>query len=259
MIERQFKAVNWWATPVLLLEQKNADELNKGLARIILQKEREILSESTATPVAGLDQGITAHWLNYNVLNWDFPEINELRGLVLGGFQKFIESVGMADDPGMEIVGISCWANILRPGECLTLHHHDPAFISAHYTVSTGYEEGSLASSKDSGHTVYYRPGFNDRSHGGKEYGVVSLWDKDWLMNRPPKPGNMIFFPSFIRHEVRPNFGVSERISIAMDFWIKKQEALMYYGGPRWFVPKKQSADVSPPAAVKAAETHGNG
>ena len=32
-------------------------------------------------------------------------------------------------------------------------------------------------------------------------------------------------------------FGTRERISIAMDIFVKKQELPMYFGGPRWFVP----------------------
>jgi hypothetical protein len=140
----------------------------------------------------------------------------------------------------MEIQGISCWANNLRTGQYQLVHHHDPAFVSAHYTVSSGNEGESLAPSSDSGHTVYFRPGFMDRSHGGKQNGSVSPWDDGWQISRPAKAGQMIVFPSYVRHEVRPHFGRGERISIAMDFFVKRQEALIYFGGPRWFVPDQK-------------------
>ncbi len=237
MSDKAFKSLAWWPTSILTIEQRDARELNAGLHRIILEKEREIVKKGKPIPVAGLDDGLSTLWLEYNVLNWDHAECRELRNLVMEGYHEFVKLVGLADDPGMEIVGISCWANILRPGQSLTLHHHDPAFASAHYTVSTGWEEGVLVNSPEAGHTIYYRPGFMDRSHGGKANGVGSPWDDDWRISRPPKPGNMIFFPSYLRHEVRPNVGTQERISIAMDIFVKKQELPMYFGGPRWFVP----------------------
>ncbi len=237
MSDRQFKSLAWWPTSILTLEQPDARELNAGLRRIILEMEREIVRKGKPLKVAGLEEGLSTLWLEYNVLNWDFDECRELRRLVLEGYGAFIEALGMHGDPGMEITGISCWANILRPGQSLTLHHHDPAFASAHYTVTTGWEEGTLVDSAEAGHTIYYRPGFMDRSHGGKANGISSLWDDDWRISRPPKPGNMIFFPSYLRHEVRPNVGTHERISIAMDIFVKKQELPMYFGGPRWFVP----------------------
>lgn len=237
MADGNFNGTAWWPTPILTLEQRDVEELNAGLSRIILEKEREIVAKGAPVKVAGLDDGLTTLWLEYNVLNWDFPECRELQGLVLAGYGEFVKLMGRQDDPGMKITGISCWANILRPGQGLTLHHHDPAFASAHYTVSTGREEGMLVDSPEAGHTIYYRPGFTDRSHGGKANGSASLWDDDWRISRPPKPGNMIFFPSYLRHEVRPNFGTRERISIAMDIFVKKQELPMYFGGSRWFVP----------------------
>jgi uncharacterized protein (TIGR02466 family) len=238
MSEKVFKSTNWWPTPILTIEQKSAEEMNAGLYKIILEKEREIVSKATKSiKVAGLDEGLSTLWLEYNVLNWNYPEGAALRALVVEGFAEFMKQLGMQDDPGVEVMGISCWANILRPGQALTFHHHDPAFASAHYTVTTGYEEGVLANSPEAGHTIYYRPGFADRSHGGKANGIASPWDDDWRIARQPKPGNMIFFPSYVRHEVRPNFGTKERVSLAMDIFVKKQELPMYFGGPRWFTP----------------------
>jgi hypothetical protein len=238
MTEPTFKAANWWPTPTLTVEQADATALNTALSRIIREKEREILSRGKPSPVAGLEQGLTAHWLEYNVLNWSYPECKELRRLVMRGFREFVALLGASEDPGMQVTGISCWANVLRPGQALQVHHHDPAFASAHYTVETGYGTDEPSANSDSGHTIYFRPGFLDRSHGGKQNGPTSPWDDDWRRSSRPKPGNLMFFPSYVRHEVRPNLAAGERISIAMDIFVKRQETLMYFGGPRWFVPK---------------------
>jgi len=230
---------SWWHTPIVRFELPSSHDFNERLTGIILQKEREIVGSGKASKVAGLEDGLTTHWLEYNVLNWDFPECRELRRLVLNGYDAFLEAAGMANEPEMEIVGISCWANVLRTGQALEVHHHDPAFVSAHYTVATGIENEQPVA-QDSGSTVYFRPGFMDRSHGGMQNGWVSPWDDDWRKVSKPVAGKMILFPSYVRHEVRPNFGSSERISIAMDIFVRKQKPMIYFGGPRWYIPKKE-------------------
>ena len=244
MIEKTRAAEQLWATPVLSIQHQGVDELNRGLARIIHQKELEIVNRGKPTPVAGQKKGLGTHWLEYNVLNWDFPEIVQFRQLVLDGLREYFQLIGDPDDSGLQIAGISCWANIVRFADALEVHHHDPGFVSAHYQVQTGYDDdtrpgpekrGALA---DSGHTVYYRPGFLDRSHGGEQAGGTSPWDHDWRRSVQPVEGKLFIFPSYVRHEVRPYLGNRERISIAMDIYVKKQPALIYFGGPRWFVPK---------------------
>jgi hypothetical protein len=116
----------------------------------------------------------------------------------------------------------------LRHGESMHIHHHDQAFMNAHYIVCC--EDGG-------GETVYYRPGFIERSHGERLGETVNPWDADWRVCVPPKAGRLMFFPSYLRHEVRPYLGQNERISVAFDFYLRQQEPLIHFGGERWFVP----------------------
>lgn len=239
MISGKVKSEILWSTPMLLVEHKNAEEFNNKLAKIILSKEDEILG-GKPTEVAGLKEGITAHWLEFNVMHWDYPEIAEFRRMVLDGAREFIKLVGDPSDPAYKIQGISCWANILRYGQGLDIHHHDPGFISAHYQVQSGRDpsENHAEPQNIGGQTIYFRPGFLDRSHGGEAYGATNIWDSDWRIVTEAIEGNLLFFPSYVRHEVRPYLGNTERISIAMDIYVKKQNPLIYFGSPRWFVPK---------------------
>jgi uncharacterized protein (TIGR02466 family) len=237
MTQKIIKPQMLWPTPALTIEHPDAAELNRGLARIVMEKEREIIAKGMPTSVAGLEEGLTTHWLEYNVLLWNYPEIKLFRQLVLDGVREFFKLLGDPDDPGLKISGISCWANVLRFGEALEVHHHDPAFVSAHYQVQSGNDE-SAKQSRGSGHTIYFRPGFLDRSHGGKAAGQTSPWDADWRTDAVPVEGKLFFFPSYIRHEVRPYTGKTQRISIALDVYVAKQEALIYFSPPRWFVPE---------------------
>lgn len=158
----------FWPTPTVTVRIDGAEAFNDRLAAIVLEQEATIRANSAPTAVAGISDGLTAHWQRFNVLNWEYPEIRTLRELVLAGLGRWMRTIGDPDDPQLRIAGISCWANVLRYGERLTLHHHAPAFVSAHYTVRSGFEDGGPMGSVDSGHTIYYRPGLADRSHGGE-------------------------------------------------------------------------------------------
>jgi hypothetical protein len=227
-----------WPIPTLSVALENCADFNARLAAIVLAEEKKILASSKPTAVAGIADGLTAHWLNFNVFHWDYPEIHTLRRIVLDGLRQWMRAAGLPDGPASTIAGISSWANVLRYGESLAMHHHDPAFVSAHYTVQSGFEDGGPTGSADSGATVYFRPGFADRSHGGDASMAASPWDDDWRIERAATPGRLFFFPSFVRHEVRPYLGRTERISIAMDVFLKRQKLPIFFGGARWFVPE---------------------
>ena len=57
MIEKVVKSELLWPTPTLTVQLKNVQELNAGLARIIFEKEREVLSKGKPTAVAGVAEG----------------------------------------------------------------------------------------------------------------------------------------------------------------------------------------------------------
>ena len=236
-LEAEVLTKQLWTTPTVTLRLVNSQKLVRGLEEIILKEEAIIRAKRKSTRVAGLETGLSTHWLEFNVLNWAYPEIAEFRRHVLRGIREFIKLVGDPDDPKFAIAGISCWANVLRSGESLHVHHHDPAFVSAHFQVKTGYEEGQEIP-YDAGHTIYYRPGFVDRSHGGQASAAPSPWDDDWQITTKPIEGKLFLFPSYVRHEVRPYIGSSYRISVAMDVFVKMQNLPIYFGGSRWYVPK---------------------
>lgn len=237
-MEQHFSPRAWWSTPTLLVEHSGAADFNANLARIILEQEARLRDEAGAAPVAGVERGLTTLWRKYNVLNWPHPECARLAELVLRAARVYFSQFADPDDPDDAIVGIASWANVLRHGESMHVHHHDQAFANAHYFVQTGHDPGVPTGIRDSGHTVYYRPGFFERSHGERQGEVLHPWDADWRISVPPKEGALLFFPGYVRHEVRPHLGPRERISIAFDFYIRRQQPFIYFGGPQWFVPK---------------------
>jgi hypothetical protein len=232
----RFSPTVWWPTPVLAVENVDSDAFNRSLADIIRQAERRFATEARPAPVAGLDDGLTIHWKDYNVLKLPHPECEQLKGMFLDALRAYFKQFCDPDHPDYKILGIASWANVLRHGDGMHIHHHDQAFVNAHYYVQAG-DIPSPSPHAEHGHTVYYRPGFFERSHGERLGGVMNPWDVDWRVSLAPRVGHFMFFPGYVRHEVRPYLGNGERISVAFDVYVAKQEPLSYFGGPEWLVP----------------------
>jgi hypothetical protein len=224
-----------WPTTTLSVEVQNYRQLNPRLAEIVLENERLIRAALKTTPIAEMRPDAFVS----NVLKWDYPEIREFRQMVLHSIREYMTLVGDPDEPGMKISGINCWANVMRFGEGLPVHHHDPAFVSGHYQVRSGGNAEAVKGMGDSGNTVYFRPGFMDRCHGVDAAVTASnLWDEDWRVSVPAEEGRLFLFPSYVRHEVRPYMGPTERISIGVDVFVKKQRSLINFRSKRWYVPE---------------------
>jgi hypothetical protein len=240
MLEITNRPSQLWPTMTLSVDVQNSKEFNRSLAQIILDNERKIREMLKTRPPERLAEEQATN-LGFNFLRWDYPEVREFRQIVLSSVREYFALIGDPDDPGLQISGIGCWANVMRFGEGIAIHHHDPAFVSGHYQVrSGGYEDGSVEPGNgDGGHTVYFRPGFMDRCHGIEAaVTATNVWDKDWRISIPSEEGRLFFFPSYIRHEVRPYLGPTERISIGFDVFVKKQRSLINFRGKRWFIPE---------------------
>jgi len=107
-----------------------------------------------------------------------------------------------------EMTGVHAWANVLRHGEGEPLHHHEPTLLTGVYHVSDNESDAE---------TVLYRPGFLDRGGASAIGAMDSVWNRGAQFWRRPQAGTLVVFPSYLRHEVRPNLGRTPRISIPFD------------------------------------------
>lgn len=104
---------------------------------------------------------------------------------------------------------IHCWANLLEAGDYQSNHIHNNGWMSGVYYVSIpdiDHEEPSNA-----GWIEFNRAGY-DLPHFGGENSIETI---------QPKPGLLIFFPSYVWHGTIPFKGAKNRVSISFDVQIK--------------------------------------
>jgi hypothetical protein len=187
---------------------EGSDLLLKNLTEQILVYEEQITQENLVSEVPKNEKdpyAYTQHWKQHSLF-WDknvkggdhfkrFTMTDDLEKLFHILRKHYLLFLKELKYPRMKIY-IHGWANVLRKGEWISLHHHmadESTYISGTYYLTT-----------------------NDTSL--KLINPIRVDQTDVF---PTKKGNIIMFPSFVPHESSVYEGDDLRISIAFDLSIE--------------------------------------
>lgn len=182
------------------------------IAQIILLKEKEIIStlKPPTTDVKDAYTGlgtdsITSRWTEFNVFEWDEPEIQKLKSCIRTEYFKFLDALRVPRTS----VYIQCWANVMRPGQQIKAHIHDVnsfCYLGGHVTIKC--EDSS---------TVYINP-INQINE------PVEYFSKNEV-------GKCTFFQNNIPHYTTIHNGKDVRITIAFDLIVEPRYLIMLANG----------------------------
>ncbi|WP_374944578.1 TIGR02466 family protein [Sphingomonas sp.] len=113
---------------------------------------------------------------------------------------------------------VKMWANISPPGALNMSHAHPGVLWAAVYYVDMGG-----ASAEDGGELFFEDPRFPVplmRMPGFRMLGIdgqPQVHERRW----PTRAGDLVLFPAWLRHGVRPHGGSRDRISVAMNIDVR--------------------------------------
>lgn len=198
---------SYFATPVTIATLDDGAALNDQLKRIIL--EHEAASE-------GVQHSNLGGWQS----DWDLETWGgEAAGTVLRAARDLATKL-TADRAGKPVRiawKANAWANVNRHGHGNEFHTHPGAYWSGTYYV----DDGGIGADPELGGEfeiqdprgiapAMYAPLLGFAVPGGQSAGASELIS--------PKAGQMVLFPSWLSHAVRPYRGERTRISIAFNF-----------------------------------------
>lgn len=184
-----------------------------SLRDYILEKEKEIIAKHPpdSDGQTGLGaKSLTARFKYYNAMEWDHPEIKNLKKEIVKFHKQFVkQAIGVGYNPPKGI-RIRCWANVMRRGERIKKHLHSlhpHTYIGGHFTVACNETA-----------TIYVNPFDHSdeqsilrRVKNGETLSSQSLYPAENVV------GKLTFFPNYVPHMTTPHRSDEERITMAFD------------------------------------------
>ena len=201
------EARSYFATPVIIATLDDAETLNAELGRIILER-------AAAEP--GVQHSNLGGWQSA----WDLEAWGGEPARRLLDAARSVATRMTSDRAGKPVKvawKTIAWANVNRRGHGNEFHTHPGCYWSGTYYV----DDGGIDGRPDLGGAfemqdprgvapAMYAPLLGFAVPGGQSAGASELIY--------PKAGQMILFPSWLAHAVRPYEGERARISIAFNF-----------------------------------------
>jgi uncharacterized protein (TIGR02466 family) len=198
---------SYFATPVVVAMLPDAEALNLELERVILERERQ-------------EEGVQHSNLGGWQSSWDFEEWGGAAARRLLDAARELATRMTSDRTGRPVRiawKTNAWANVNRKGHGNEFHTHPGAYWSGTYYV----DDGGIADDHDLDGAfemqdprgvapAMYAPHLGFAVPGGQSAGASELIF--------PKSGQLVLFPSWLQHAVRPYHGERTRISIAFNF-----------------------------------------
>jgi len=192
------------------------DGLNEELALLFL--EREQLGERHANPQPYTHRNPVLFESNFDLFKDQDRRITALRDFCLEELTKLVVALNEYDASINRRlrIGMDAWFHVTHQGGFFGVHNHPMASWSGVYCITPG-DEGQTADA--GGELAFINPFIMNTmfidAGNSNQYAPYSLVSRAFNL----KAGELILFPSWVLHEVKPYVGRNPRITVAFNAW----------------------------------------
>ena len=156
----------------------------------------------------------------FDLFSWKYDCVQELQRFCWAQLYKFIGTLNQYDMDTLRKLHIASesWYHITKKGGYFGIHNHPMASWSGVYCVSAG---DMSKDDPNSGGLNFISPHISTTSFIDKSCSAIGgqFSRENKLFHL--KEGQLVLFPSWLLHEVKPYLGESERITVAFNCWFK--------------------------------------
>lgn len=209
-----FQIAPGFAVPFVLCEHPDPVGLNERLRSLFLQREQA--GERYANPQPLVQRNEALWESNFQLFDWPDRPVAELRDYC---WQQLYRAIGELNGYTREEllrlhIGAESWFHITRKGGYFALHNHPMASWSGVYCVAAGDDRSGI---EDSGLLSFVSPMAANTMYIDMAIARMGQPYAYGPRNFKLKAGQLVLFPSWVLHEVRPYFGEGERITVAFN------------------------------------------
>jgi uncharacterized protein (TIGR02466 family) len=215
--------VPFFAVPFAFARHPDATALNEELRTLFLERAAEGVAHANPRPIT--QRPATVFESRFDLFRSPEKPVQELKEFCWSELLRMLcELNGYSVEKRQQLLIYNdAWFHITRRGGFFGLHNHPNATWSGVYCVDPGRSDPDQ---RDSGALTFVSPTLtanmhvdagNARLSGGFASGVRSL---------RMEAGQLVLFPSWVLHDVKPFEGDGERITVAFNCWFGMKEAL---------------------------------
>jgi uncharacterized protein (TIGR02466 family) len=207
--------VNLFAVPFGLSRYPEHARLNPQLRQILLAIEK---TGTAANPRPLTQRNAALFESHFDLFRVTDPAIQELKAFCWNQLLSMIGTLNGYDLPTLKKLDIynDCWFHVTRRGGFFGLHNHPNASWSGVYCVEPGQDDPDR---KDSGQLCFVNPTISSAMHIDAANARMQLPYAHHVASMRLEAGQLVLFPSWVLHDVKPFEGEGERITIAFNCW----------------------------------------
>jgi uncharacterized protein (TIGR02466 family) len=213
----------FFAVPFAFAKLEDCAALNLELRELFLGRAAEGARYTNPRPLTQRNpQVFESH---FELFRWPEPAIQRLKQFCWPQLLQVVRELNGYDEATMRRILIysDAWFHVTRRGGFFAMHNHPMSAWSGVYCVAPGEHD---TDKPDSGLLSFYNPTviasmYVDVSTAGIR-GPYSYAIRHVRL----EPGQLVIFPSWVLHDVKPYEGEGERITVAFNCWFSlKDEA----------------------------------
>lgn len=207
--------VNMFAVPFSFSRYAQHARLNPALKRHVLALEK---SGTAANPRPLTQRNAATFESHFNLFQDPDPAVQELKVFCWDQLLAVIGTLNRYDLKTLHRLQIynNCWFHVTRRGGFFALHNHPNASWSGVYCVDPGQHDPGA---KESGVLSFVNPMITSAMYIDAAVARMQLPYAYQVAGFALEPGQLIIFPSWVLHDVKPFLGEGERITIAFNCW----------------------------------------
>jgi hypothetical protein len=213
--------VNMFAVPFGFSRHPDSARLNPLLKQLLLALEK---SGGAANPRPLTQRNAELFESHFDLFRTTDPALQQLKTFCWDQLLMLIGTLNGYDLPTLQRMQIynDCWFHVTRRGGFFGQHNHPNASWSGVYCVDPGRSD---ADRKDSGLLTFLNPMIACAMHTDAGNARMQLPYAFHVANVRLEPGQLVLFPSWVLHDVKPFEGEGERITIAFNCWFTLPDA----------------------------------
>jgi uncharacterized protein (TIGR02466 family) len=211
-----------FAVPFGFAKFPNCGALNDELHRLFLTRESE--GQAYANPRPFTQRNRQVFESRFDLFRWPDACVQSLKDFCWGHLTGFVGELNGYDAAMRErlLIYSDAWFHVTRRGGFFGLYNHAMAAWSGVYCVNPGRND---ADKPDSGLLSFVNPFLASAMY----------LDVSTAKLRPPfayhirhvkmEPGQLVLFPAWLLHDVKPFEGDGERVTVAFNCWFSLEGA----------------------------------